>query len=168
MNKTSNVSNLLQIFKNFIIDKNNNSNNPIAKTTVRNYVSDTKHFLLWAFKTNPNSKHRNEKDVLMLIKGLDKDLINKYKQELYTKGTPISTIDRRLSSLRHFLYFCIENNWLKDNILDELTNIRTDLKKDEIKDRFIEFLKEKYNFPKNTIKTILNDIDKLLAVSNLN
>ncbi|GIW62817.1 MAG: hypothetical protein KatS3mg091_292 [Patescibacteria group bacterium] len=168
MKKTSNISNILGLFKSYLINQNKLADNPIAKSSIRNYISDTKHFLYWALKQAIEHNSTTAQDSISIFKWLNKDLLESYKTDLFAKKVPVSTIDRRISSIRRFFQFCIFKNYINDKNIGQITNLSTDLQIKKQQLMFSRFLKEKHNLSEDTIRTILDDINEMLAVSTSN
>jgi len=47
-----------------------------------------------------------------------------YRQYLIDENVPYTTINRRLSSLRKFFSFCIDQGWIQHNPAKEVENIK--------------------------------------------
>lgn len=83
----------------------------VSPVTVKNYVVDVNHFLDWlAQKTG--IKHQI---VGKAIFGLfTEETLNEYKTDLLQNRTPLSTLNRRLSTLRKFGQFGKNQGWLSE------------------------------------------------------
>ena len=109
-----NLSNLKPKFKNFLRAEN------ISPVSLRNYLSDVRHFLGWFVSTI-------EKDALInfeeLIKSISPLIVERYKNEHIKSGLPNKTINRRLSALRKFFLFCQKEALIKQNPAIPVKNI---------------------------------------------
>lgn len=117
---SSNVSNyqdiLLQTFQRFLLDEK------VSEKTRVNYLADVRHFLTWLIgsflpKKNPILSHTD------LLKLVSKDLMENYKRTMTLEHTPVSTVNRRLSSLRMFFRCVMNHAWLSDNPMEYIANI---------------------------------------------
>jgi len=77
----------------------------VSPKTLTNYKSDTKHFLSWLIRTRSDLKKRSSKKIFEKISSKD---IENYTRELKAGNVPVSTIKRRLSSLRHLSDYLLE------------------------------------------------------------
>ena len=51
------------------------------------------------------------------------EAVSDYKNYLVESNLPIKTINRRLSTLRKFCTFCINQNWMKENVAKKVGNV---------------------------------------------
>ncbi|MGB9882963.1 MAG: site-specific integrase, partial [Microgenomates group bacterium] len=118
--KWYNLYNLEPQFKNFLIAEN------ISSLSLKNYLSDFRHFIGWLiFKLKvKNQKLKVDDDPLKLLAFVTSDLINEYKNYLAENKIPLKTINRRLSTIRKFFSFCISQGWLKENPAKKISNIK--------------------------------------------
>lgn len=114
--KTSNEYNFLTVYKQFLSSEN------VLPATVRNYLSDIRHF--WGYVMLQN-KNQPQTDIPSehLSQYFTKELIQQYKSYLLKQQTPLATINRHLSSLRNFCSFAISQQWLPANPMKNLENI---------------------------------------------
>src|SRR3990167_9079430 len=98
-----NESNSSLNFRSFLLTGNN-----LSKSTMKNYLSDARHFLGWLGlnKSNINLKER--------LVGLEKNSLNDYFLYLRKQNVPINTINRRLSALRKFFSYLLTCGWRQD------------------------------------------------------
>ncbi len=122
MAKRYNLSNFEAPFKQFLLAENNNVNlNPI---TVKNYLSDLRHFLGWV-NTQTELASISDFDPQASLEIMTSSLILNYQQYLYKGYIPVKTINRRLSTIRKFFSFCIGQGWIKHNPAKEVQNLKS-------------------------------------------
>jgi site-specific recombinase XerD len=119
----------LKLFKNFL------NAEKISKGSIRSYLSDIRFFLSWLeafFKKN----HLLTVDFLQSLSLITPRALESYKASLLEQQTPITTVNRRFSSLRKFGNFCQGQGLLvypeqgrRVNPFDALRNIPEDDKK---------------------------------------
>lgn len=117
MSNRYNLSNIEAKFKEYLLAVN--SLNPtysdsLQSKTVKNYLSDLRHFTGWLIVTEPNL------DITTEIQ--DSHILN-YRTYLERSNIPTNTINRRLSTLRKFFSFCISQNWIQSNPAKLINNI---------------------------------------------
>lgn len=108
MNKRYNLNNLEALFKDFLL-----SGIKKSKNTIKNYLSDLRHFLGWFQKMTKdnNTFFLYESD------------IEEYKKYLFDSEFPIKTVNRRLSTIRKFCFFCVRRGILRHDPSITLKNI---------------------------------------------
>lgn len=122
MEKTCNSSNIEEVFKKSLLagkDGSMSYSDDLQRNSVRNYLSDLRSFITWA-------------EAKAGLKGLTSDTIPQitvteilgYRQYLIEENVPYTTINRRLSTLRKFFSFCIEQGWINHNPAKEVENIK--------------------------------------------
>jgi len=150
-----NFNNLEASFKNYLLAGN-------KKATVKNYLSDFRHFLGWlvfkfkssSFSQIPEDKQSSQ-DLVLLI---TPSLVEEYKAYLSDNRIPLKTINRRLSTVRKFCSFCISQGWMKENAGKQVQNSKpkidllSQFKADLIKDKVCQ----------STIINYLNDVQEYL------
>lgn len=149
MNKSYNFYNIEASFKQYLLAEN-------KPVTVKNYLSDLRHFLGWLvimfkinFKTN---------DIIPLI---NPKSINDYKNYLIQNTIPYKTINRRLSTIRKFCTFCIFQGWMKQNPAKQIQNIQLDI--NNILNLFEkDLIKEGIN--SSNIKSYLKDLQEFISI----
>jgi len=130
----------------------------LSEISIKNYVSDLRHFLTWSAKNNFND--------------FKPSVFSTYKSYLTDSKTPSKTINRYLSSLRKFGQFLKEEKMLMINPAEDLENIksiktglnqvkRPVLLEEDMLGRFGEMLK-KERLSQATIKNYLSDINQFL------
>jgi len=137
----------------------------VSPVTVKNYVVDVNHFLEWlAQKTG--IKHQI---VGKAIFGLfTEETLNEYKADLLQSRTPLSTLNRRLSALRKFGQFGLQEGWLTENPANKIANADSDSlskNKDQNVKVLLEFQKqlEKEKISLLTTKNYLSDLRHFLS-----
>lgn len=104
----------------------------VADGTIRSYLSDTRHFLGWyeLFLKANNQEVDNTIAMIGLIK--NKNVVS-YINYLTDNRIPRRTINRRLSSLRKFGVFCVNQGWLAENYFSFQKNVTNESAADEDK-----------------------------------
>lgn len=115
-----NLYNIEPKFKNFLRAGN------ISADTLKNYLSDIRHFTGWL---SANSKP----DIKPLSESLSQSTVEGYKEYLKSNSVPAITINRRLSSLRKFFDFLIDEAMISINTARLVHNIQKAPKVNEIK-----------------------------------
>jgi site-specific recombinase XerD len=138
---------LPEIFKNYLkIQK-------VSPITVKNYLADINHFLSWLAKKT-GIKHQV---VGKAIFGLfTKETLEEYKTDQLSENTPLSTTNRRLSTLRKFGRFGKAQGWLIE--IPKVENITSTL----VLSKFQKHL-EKEKVSPLTIKNYLSDLRHFLG-----
>ena len=153
MEKQYNFYNLEASFKNFLLAGNKTS------VTIKNYLSDLRHFLGWnvlKFRIH-NSEFRIE-DISTY---LTTESVKLYQDYLNENNVPEKTIKRRLSTMAKFCSFCISQGWIKENPIKQLRITDCELKLPIIDRTLIEYKKvaslEDYNNISDFISFIKSD-----------
>ena len=118
-----NLYNLEPKFKNFLHAEN------ISSVSLRNYLSDLRHFIGWLATSN---KYQENNSLAENISSLNSEIIEEYKDRHIKSGLPHKTINRRLSALRKFFLFCQKEGLLKENPAKKVSNVSL-VKKSQIK-----------------------------------
>jgi len=159
MNKGYNLYNLEASFKKFLLAGN------ISPITLKNYLSDLRHFLGWLTfywkSNNVGTIHELSLQELSLQKLITTKTISDYKAYLLENNIPLKTTNRRLSTVRKFCSFCISQGWLKENPAKKIQNLK--LKIDSIISSFALSL-EKENLDQKTIKSYLEVVQEFLSL----
>lgn len=111
MYNTYNLDNFEAGFREFLILEK------VAPVTLKNYLSDLRHFLGWIVSEFRVRKLEFRIDVI------DINFILSYRNYLSQNQIPLKTINRRLSTLRKFFSFCILQGWITKNPTKHITNI---------------------------------------------
>ena len=165
MTNQYNFYNIEASFKQYLLAGN-------KKVTVKNYLSDFRHFLGWFILKNKLNSDLPDITSLINIR-----LINEYKSYLIENKIPVKTINRRLSTIRKFCSFCISQGWMKENPGKQVQNIRQaqdsefiegqnqnlKLKTENLLNQFEkDLIKEKTD--RSIINSCLNDVQELLQI----
>ncbi len=177
MKKGYNLYNLPENFRSWLIAEKDNSVNPIAKSTLKNYVSDLKHFLGWSVLKLKTKKSQNESIETLspqkFVQFLDEKIIKEYVEYLVQNNIPHKTVNRRLSTLRKFFSFCIDQGWLKENPGKKVKNLKKGANTVEEINSVEEEIKEfqnhllKLGFGKEKITEITSDVKEFIKVNSL-
>lgn len=114
----------------------------ISPISLKNYLSDLRHFLGWfqgEQRSSSFSVHSSQNKAVVkefnadsgVTQGLQNDvlaaitpnMIAEYKSYLSANGVPTKTVNRRLSALRKFFTFAISQGWTKENPAKKINNI---------------------------------------------
>jgi len=172
-----NLDNFEAIFENYL------KNERVTSVTLKNYLYDFKHFVGW-FSFYLQAKSMQEvSDVTQstISQLLTKSAIEQYKIYLQSNGIPLSTINRRLSTIRKFCTLAILQGWLTENPAKQVENAGIQHKKMEKEDKKEEvtesnssvLLNEYKSFllsqqaDKNNVKLIMEDIKQFIHFINL-
>jgi len=157
MDKQYNFYNFEASFKKFLLAEN------VSPITLKNYLSDLRHFLGWTILKikAQNKKNFENLSPLEFLNQIDESLVEEYKNYLVVNAIPAKTINRRLSTLRKFFSFCISQGWLKENPAKKIQNLK--LKIDSIISSFALSL-EKENLDQKTIKSYLEVVQQFLSL----
>ena len=141
----------------------NSGNRSLSIVTIKNYISDLRHFFGWfifRLKASQDYSHYVEKlDLPALItRCLDKLIVAQYRSYLIENKIPLQTANRRLSTLRKLSMFFISQRWINENPTLNLRNITNKIEKDKNKD-YIQT---------DTSGLIINEYKKALESQNLN
>ncbi|MBW7960152.1 site-specific integrase, partial [Patescibacteria group bacterium] len=118
MEKRYNFYNLEPQFRTFLLAEN------ISPITLKNYLSDFRHFAGWLTTNNKFAISRKENALGLPITSED---ISNYRSYLYQNNLPQKTINRRLSTVRKFCSFCISQGWLTENPAKGITNLNNQI-----------------------------------------
>jgi Site-specific recombinase XerD len=175
MDKGYNLYNLEASFKKYLLAEN------ISPITLKNYLSDLRHFLGWLtfyWKSNfSNTAFLIDQNLIEILKQVQDDTIEKYKSYLIANNLPLKTINRRLSTLRKFFSFCISQGWLKENPAKKIKNEKIKdknffsesegenekLDKQQVLKSFQQNL-QKENLDQPTIKSYLEVVQEFLSL----
>ena len=133
---------------------------PLSPSTIKNYLSDTKHFLTYIKTTyqEPNIKPNHITPVN----------IKNYLDQL-SKTYPYTTLKRRFSSLKRFTNFLYLTKLLNADPIKHLNlnNTKKNTTTSKILDTFKSFLKSE-GLSNSTIKNYTSDINHYLLWANKN
>lgn len=124
----------------------------VAHSSVKHYQSDIRHFLGWA-----TSNHIS----------FSQETVERYIEYLTANSIPSKTINRRLSSLRKFGSFCINQGWMKENPAKHVRNTNsTDSKQitqmSQVEKEYLDYL-DKEKMSPDEKKIAVEDIREFLA-----
>lgn len=127
MNEAYNFSNIEASFKQYI----NSGNKVLGINTVKNYISDLRHFLGWYQLTHKpvNGGNLPATNASYFAK-LDTTIINDYITYLQTSNNSPQTVKRRISSLSTFLKFALQAGLIEEHYLKQLKEIQRKEDKD--------------------------------------
>lgn len=150
--------NLPELFRHYL------KSQKISSVTVKNYVADINNFFNW-LATKTGIRHQVAGKTILKL--LTKETVEEYKTSLVTEEAPFSTINRRLSALRKFGQFSLDQGWLTKNEIFQVANLRSpavDLQSPNEK-VIVKFKKhlEKEEASPVTIKNYLSDLRHFLA-----
>ncbi len=94
----------------------------ISKGSIRSYLSDIRFFFSW-LKKFLKENHLFSSSLSQTLSLISPKVLSVYQAFLFSQQTPVSTINRRFSSLRKFGNFCQSQNWTNLNPFDALRNI---------------------------------------------
>lgn len=114
MSNTYNVYNLEAPFKKFL------SAGKLSSITLKNYLSDVRHFFGWLFTSFSLDINESKMELDKLI---NEDSVKNYQKYHLDLKIPVSTINRRLSAIRKFCYFALHQGLLKENLANKISNI---------------------------------------------
>ncbi|EKE15370.1 MAG: hypothetical protein ACD_12C00045G0001, partial [uncultured bacterium] len=140
MNLGYNQQNIEALFKQYLIAGIDSS--PIQNNTLKNYLSDVRHFLGWL---NFYVKKINQNNQRNFFSFIDKNALESYKIYLIQGNIPVKTINRRLSTVRKFCQFCLSSKLLKEDPTKELRNVSISAPKNftEINTANVDFIQQK-------------------------
>lgn len=130
----------------------------VSKNTLKFYKSDLNHFIKWfshQMRTTGYVFFKLQEAVINLNPGW----VEEYKESL---ESPHKTINRRLSTLRHFARFLLDNSYLHFNFMEGVVNVGV-TKKVEVPreailiEQFEEYLRHE-KISSNSIKNYLSDV----------
>jgi site-specific recombinase XerD len=157
--KRYNLYNFEHEFKNYLLAGNAN---PI---TLKNYLSDFRHFWGWLSIQSFVQDIEFEDDKSYTLSLLTSQIVSVYKNYLINNALPYKTVNRRLSTLRRFCTFCVSQGWLKVNPAKEISNTHTSSDKTNETYSVVELMAEFKSYLE-TNKYKASDRDKYLSVSH--
>ena len=130
MEKQYNLYNLEPLFRKYLIAGN------ISSISLKNYMSDFRHFLGWMTLRLKNYSENNKtfsfsKPISIQLNLpeqisaiINEQTIFDYRLYLTSNSLPHKTTNRRLSTIRKFCSFCISQGWMKENPAKKLGNVK--------------------------------------------
>lgn len=140
------MNNLPNEFKSYLLGL------PTSQKTAENYVSDVVHFLRWV---SPGK----EAGQFNIQKYWSATSISSYRDAQLSSNIPVKTINRRLSSLRHFGRFLVEKDLVSNNPLQYISNLAASTRENfnTTLSQFETYLKGE-GVSEKTIQNYLSDI----------
>mgnify|MGYP001123228669 CR=1 FL=1 len=138
--------NLPEIFRRYLKNQN------LSSLTVKNYVADVKNFLSWLNQKYHINYRLTDQSFFHLLTA---ETIEQYKKDLLSQKTPLSTLNRRLSTLRKFGQFAQSQGWLVKNPASTVENVQ--ISETNILAAFGGYL-EKEKVSSATLKNYLSDL----------
>lgn len=135
-------------------------NQDISSVTVKNYLSDLNHFLNWLHQVTGINHNIAGKSIFGLF---TQETLKEYQAYLTQQNIPITTINRRFSTLRKVGRFAQFEGWVKDNPAEKIRNLTevANNKSEQILNEFRHHL-EKEKISSVTIKNYLSDLRHFL------
>ncbi len=137
----------------------------ISSKTHKNYRSDLNHFTAWVI-LKIRSFGSYAQTLSDCVPFLNNDIAKDYRNYLTENKIPVKTINRRLSTLRHFSRFLFSENMTDSNFMDGLENSGVDVSRKlsggSIAEEYKAFL-EAEKASKNTIKNYMSDVKQFLS-----
>ena len=141
----------------------------VSEKSLKFYKSDLSHFSGW-ITLKVKSLGVLADDFSQAIPFLNKEIALEYRKHLLDNSTPLKTINRRLSTIRHLGRFLLISEILPFDFGTNLTNIpnldRNQSSYEVIRD-FEKHLEEE-KVSKNTIKNYLSDIRQFISWLEIN
>jgi len=135
----------------------------LSRKTYKNYRSDISHFSGWLILAvrRWGVMAGNLNDTIPFI---NKKLAGLYKDFLVRNNLATKTINRRLSTLRHFANFLLETQILDFNFMEEIANISSISRLDgnSLLPKFEKHLNQE-KASKSTVKNYVNDVRQFLS-----
>ena len=137
----------------------------LSRKSLKNYKSDVSHFAAWLiFKTRSWGVYAEE--FTEALPFINKNTSNEYLNYLIQNDIPESTINRRLSTLRHLGNFLLISQILDFDFMDGISNVSLNEAEDKSEDHplVIEFEKhlESDDISKNTVKNYKSDVRQFI------
>lgn len=136
----------------------------LSSKSYKNYKSDLHHFLAWVIIRLKNYGSYLE-SLTDSIPFLTLSLVEEYKTYLQSTGTPIKTVNRRLSTLRHLGHFLQKSGSLDTDFMQSIENVKSLNKRKSIHPLLANFKAhlEAEKVSANTIKNYLSDIKQFIS-----
>ena len=137
-----------------------------SEKTRRNYKSDTRHFFSWFTFTLESTSGLTIQSPDQLVNLVTPNTIENYKQYLVANKVPVSTINRRLSTLRSFFACCLYQGWVSTNPTVTLKSIKTAQSNRKLQpEKLLELFKRDLTLEgasKATVKNYVSDVRQFL------
>jgi len=139
----------------------------ISKKSLKYYRSDLSHFVGWIFLKIKTLGILAD-DFNQAIPFLSHDLLSEYKSFLILNKVALKTINRRLSTLRHFSKYLVLEDIIQFDFMDNISNVQKEesslLHNHLVKD-FSKFL-ESQKVSRSTSKNYIADINQFISWIN--
>jgi site-specific recombinase XerD len=156
-----NLSTILDSYKNYL------AAGKLKPVSIKNYASDIRFFLLWlqqlTIDTSSMSQNFDIKDTFSID---PITIVKSFKDYLINEELPISTINRRIASLRVFLKFLCSKTIISITQLEQLFLILSPYKKDKYVS-FEEMIHMFSNDMKNEIVDKNNSLNDLKVIKDI-
>lgn len=178
MSDRYNLDNLEASFKEYLLAGNEKmAKKALTPMSIKNYLSDLRHFFGWLifYLKARNLDFSLFPSPLDLLKQVQQETIANYRAYLLENNIPIKTINRRLSTLRKFFSFGIDQKWFEENPTKHISNVKPKTTIIEQNQELIQQQKEtilfqfqqdlqKENLDPLVIKSYLADVREFLSV----
>lgn len=167
MENRYNLYNFEASFKEYLLAGNKTA------ISVKNYLSDFRHFIGWLtfyIQNEPIILDKNfditkPETIQFYLTGAT---IDNYKAYLMENHIPLKTINRRLSTVRKFCSFCISQGWMENNPGKQIANIQSDtlhldIESKTMLDEYRISLQQKQN-NQHSVANTLNDLEEFLHI----
>lgn len=144
------IKKIVQTFEEYIV-----SNNAVSRKTLRNYRCDIRHFLGWLFE---QFDFIDAEKVHLYIRP---EIVEEYKDYQKKQHYPISTINRRLATLRNFARFLEESGKI-ERVDHLIQNIAQETNPEKMLADYKAYL-TKNKVAKATVRTYISDVRQFFA-----
>lgn len=139
----------------------------ISKKSLKHYRSDLSHFIGWIFLKIKTLGILAD-DFNQAVPFLSHDLLSEYKSFLISNKVALKTINRRLSTLRHFSKYLVLEDIMQFDFMDNIVNVQKEesnlLQNHLVKD-FSRFLGSQ-KVSQSTSKNYIADINQFISWIN--
>jgi len=156
------MKDLIKSFENYLLNSTR-----ISKKSLKYYRSDLSHFIGWLFLKIKTLGILAD-DFNQAIPFLSYDLLKKYKSYLISNKVALKTINRRLSTLRHFSKYLVLNDLLQFDFMDKIQNVKkqdSNILQNDLTKEFSKFLKSQ-KVSQSTSKNYISDIKQFISWIN--
>lgn len=156
------MKDLIYNFENYLLNSIK-----ISKKSLKYYRSDLSHFVGWIFLKIKTLGILAD-DFNQAIPFLSTNLLKEYKSFLISNKVALKTINRRLSTLRHFSRYLILEDIVQFNFMDNIVNVQkveSNLLQNNLVKDFTKFL-ESQKVSRSTSKNYIADINQFISWIN--
>jgi site-specific recombinase XerD len=139
------------------------SSQDISKKSLKNYKSDVSHFSAWLiFKIRTFGVYADS--LTEAVAFITPNSAHEYRDYLVQNNIPESTINRRLSTLRHLGNFLTASQILDFDFTENISNVRLDVEEKEEHPLLVEFEKHlgEEDVSQNTIRNYKSDVRQFI------